>query len=177
LGEHKKSLESPPTATFGKTMEFLPRQGILLGERRTSVFNRLVARGIDSLIAVALLLLGKALWWPVGILLGCGYCAVSDGFGEGQSVGKRILGLRVEDFSSATGCDLGASCVRNLPFALALFLASAPLLWIFFLVLALPVLGLELYILMTVDSGVRLGDVLANTQVTERGQELVEHLS
>jgi uncharacterized RDD family membrane protein YckC len=154
-------------------MEFLPRQGILLGERRTSVFNRLLARGIDSLIAVALLLLGKALWWPVGIALGCGYCALADGFGDGQSVGKRILGLRVEDFSAGTACDLAGSLVRNLPFALALFLASAPLLWIFFLLVALPLIALEVFILVSVDSGVRLGDVLANTQVAERGQEIL----
>ncbi len=150
-------------------MELLPRQGILLGERHASVFNRLVARGIDTLIAVALLLLGKAMWWPVGCLLACGYCALSDGFGEGQSVGKRILGLRVEEFSTATVCSLGSSCVRNLPFVLALFLASAPLLWIFFLLVAVPLVGFELYILLSVHSGVRLGDILANTQVNERG--------
>jgi uncharacterized RDD family membrane protein YckC len=158
-------------------MEWLPRQGILLGERRTSVFNRLLARGIDCLIAVAMLILGKALWWPVGVALACGYCALADGLGEGQSVGKRILGLRVEDFSSQTPCDLAASCVRNLPFALALFLASAPLLWLFFLLVALPLLGLELYILVSVDSGVRLGDVLANTQVAERPEGGLEHLA
>ncbi len=158
-------------------MEFLPRQGILLGERKTSVFNRVMARGIDCLIAVALLLLGKALWWPMGVLLGCGYAALADGFGDGQSPGKRIMGLRVEDFSSNTACDLAAACVRNLPFALAVFLASAPLLWIFFLVVAAPLIGLELFLVVSVDSGVRLGDVLANTQVADRGQELLERLS
>ena len=158
-------------------MEFPPRQGILLGERRTSVFNRLVARGIDSLVGVAILILGKAVWWPLGIVLACGYASLADGLGDGQSVGKRILGLRVEDFSTNQGCDLASSCVRNLPFALALFLASTPLLWIFFLVVALPLLGLELFILVSVDSGVRLGDVLANTQVAERGEEILGHLS
>lgn len=158
-------------------MEPLPRQNILLGERRTSLLNRLLARGIDTLIAVALLILGKALWWPFGVLLACGYCAASDGFSEGQSVGKKILGLRVEDYATATGCDLGASCVRNLPFVLALFLASAPLLWIFFLIFAVPLLVLELFILVSVDSGVRLGDVLANTQIAERGQDLIEPLA
>lgn len=157
-------------------MEFLPRQGILLGERRTSIFNRVVARGIDALVAVVLLLLGKAFWWPLGVALGCGYAALSDGFGDGQSVGKRIMGLRVEDFSSSTACDLAAACVRNLPFALAILLASTPILWIFFLVVGAPLIGLELFILVSVDSGVRLGDVLANTQVADRGQELLERL-
>lgn len=158
-------------------MEFPPRQGILLGERRTSVFNRLMARGIDSLVAVAILILGKAIWWPLGILLAAGYASLADGMGDGQSVGKRILGLRVEDYPSGQGCDLASSCVRNLPFALALLLASTPLLWIFFLLISAPLLGLELYILVSVDSGVRLGDVLANTHVSERGEEILGHLS
>lgn len=152
-------------------MELIPRPGILLGDRRTSVFNRIMARSIDLLVAVTILILGKALWWPLGVGLATAFCALSDGFGDGQSIGKRILGLRVEGFAGNQGCDPASSIVRNLPFALAVFLASTPLLWLFFLLVALPLLALEGYLLFSVDSGVRLGDVLGNTQVVEQSVE------
>lgn len=147
------------------------RQGILLGERKTSVFNRLVARGIDLLVAVTILFLGKALWAPLGVFGACVFCAFADGLGEGQSVGKRILGMRVVDAQTGAPCEFGASAVRNLPFVLALILGAIPWLWLFFLVVAAPLIAVELYIVLTVDTGVRLGDVMANTQVMEYADE------
>lgn len=143
------------------------RTGILLGERHTSVFNRLVAKAIDLLVVVAILLLGKAFWVPAGILAACFLVSLQDAMGEGQSVGKRIMGLRVIEYKTGQACSLSHSVTRNIPFILAVVFGSMPLLWVFFLLISLPILIFEIFVILTVDSGVRLGDILANTLVVE----------
>ena len=143
------------------------RSSILLGERHTSVFSRLAAKVIDALVVVAIFFLGETLLSNVGLALAAAFSAVQDGLGDGQSIGKRIMGLRVVDDVSGASCNFRNSFLRNFPFTLAVIFVTVPALWVFFILLTLPVLGLELYLLFTVDSGIRLGDVLGNTLVVE----------
>ena len=48
------------------------RSHIFLGQSQTTLFNRLNAKAIDLIIVIALYLLGKTLWPPLGI---CGAAA------------------------------------------------------------------------------------------------------
>ena len=140
---------------------------ILLGEHHSPVFNRLVARAIDCLLIVAIFFIGQAIWRPAGILFAATFAAIQDGFGSGQSIGKRIMGLRVIDDATGISCSFRNSFLRNFPFALAVIFLAVKLLWVFFILLILPILGLEVYLLFSLTTGVRLGDVLANTLVVE----------
>lgn len=143
------------------------RTSILSGTRNSSVFSRMAAKGIDCLVVAAILFLGKA-WFPIlGLAAAMLFCAIQDALGEGQSIGKRIMGLRVIEDQAGQPCSYANSVLRNIPFLVALGFGAETFLWVFFLVVALPLILFEVVVLFTVDSGVRLGDVLANTLVVE----------
>lgn len=143
------------------------RTNILLGERQTSLFSRLAAKSIDALVLVVVYLLGHTISITLGVFLAATFSAFQDGLGAGQSIGKRIMGLRVIDDISGVSCSFRNSFLRNFPITLAIFFASLPILWGLLILLILPVFALELYLLLTLDTGVRLGDVLGNTLVVE----------
>ena len=149
------------------TTQDLRRHSILFGESQTSAFNRVVAKSIDGLVILTIFFLGKAVWLPLGLLAAFLTCAFQDGMGSGQSVGKKILGLRVVDDQTGLGCSFFQSFQRNFPFAAGVLFAAVPLLWMFFILGFLPVVALETYLLFQLPTGVRLGDVLGNTLVGE----------
>lgn len=143
------------------------RTSIFLGERTVPLMSRLLARGIDSVILVAMHFLGGAVWGPLGVILPLAFCAIQDALWVGQSIGKRIIGLRVIDDSRGLPCSVARSFHRNVPFLVAVMMATIPWLWVFFFLLALPWLALETYLVVALDPGTRMGDVLANTVVVE----------
>jgi len=145
----------------------LRKSSILLGESHTSAFNRVVAKAIDGLVILTVFFLGKALWWPLGLLGAFFLCAFQDGMGVGQSIGKKFLGLRVIDDQTGLGCSFFQSLQRNFPFAAGVVFAAVPLFWMFFILAFIPVAALEVYLVFQLPSGVRLGDVLGNTLVVE----------
>lgn len=147
------------------------RSGILLGQRRTTVFQRFSAKGIDVLIVLAVYLIGKAFYPPLGAIAATFFAAFQDSFGNGQSYGKRIIGLRVIDDETGISCTTGSALLRNVPFALAFVFAFIPVFWALALFIAVPIGILECYLIICVDSGVRLGDVMANTLVVEHQEE------
>jgi uncharacterized RDD family membrane protein YckC len=147
------------------------KTSILSGARQTSVFQRLTAKAIDVLLVTALYLFGKALWLPVGVLAAASFAAVQDALGDGQSVGKRIIGLRVIDEYTGMGCSLQNSFLRNLPLSLFFVCAPFEILSGMCALLVTPLVVLEIYLLFQVDTGVRLGDVIANTLVVEYFEE------
>jgi hypothetical protein len=147
------------------------RSSILLGERHTSVFNRCAAKSIDGLIVLAVYFLGQAFSTVLGVTLAGLIVAFQDGLGVGQSLGKRIIGLQVIDDPTGIACGFRASLVRNFPYVLAVCLAAVPMVWVLFILFGIPLLLLESYLILTLESGVRLGDVLGNTVVIEYAEE------
>ena len=133
--------------------------------------SRVFAKSIDMFLALLL----SFLFFPLGLILAVIYLAVSDTLQEGQSVGKRSVGFSVISLDDGAPCSLKQSIIRNLPFTVPLFLAIIPL-WgfIFSLVFGIPLILLELYLLYKLDSGHRLGDVMADTTVMgQDGAEVV----
>lgn len=149
------------------------RTPILLSTVTRSPYPRLAAKAIDLLIVTAIYFLGTALWWPLGIASATFLCLAQDGFGVGQSIGKRIIGLQVVEDANGFACSLGASAVRNLSFATLFLFSFSPVLWLFLVVLTLPVIGFEIFLLLTLDSRTRLGDVLANTAVVDYAENMM----
>ncbi len=89
----------------------------------------------------------------VGGLWGLFYFLLRDGFGAGQSWGKRICGLMVVNLENNSPCDKGKSFVRNI------------VLWLLNALAGLSIV--ELIVLLVHDRGHRLGDMLAKTQVID----------
>jgi uncharacterized RDD family membrane protein YckC len=147
------------------------RSNILLGERQTTIFQRFSSKAIDLVVIVAIYFLGKAVWPPIGSAAAAFFAAFQDSFGNGQSVGKRIMGLRVADDATGMNCSMWSSLLRNLPLTIAALFAGVPVFWAFALFVSVPVLVLESYLIFTVDCGVRLGDIMGNTLVVEYYEE------
>ena len=124
--------------------------------------TRLIAKAIDLFIVLIL----SFFLYPVGIILSITYIGISDSLQNGQSVGKRFMGLAVISLDDGTPCSVQQSVVRNLPFLVPMVFGILPFWgWIFTLGLGIPLLALEIYLIYGLDSGNRFGDVMADTTV------------
>jgi uncharacterized RDD family membrane protein YckC len=137
-----------------------------MGKKRAGLLLRVVSKGIDFiLILAAAEALPKAGW-----LAGLIYLLISDGLINGQSLGKKLTGLRVETAEGAP-CTIKDSIVRNSTLAVGLLLWKIPFLgWI----LLAAVVALEFIILIGSKEGARLGDEIAKTSVVEIAGEKQE---
>jgi uncharacterized RDD family membrane protein YckC len=103
----------------------------------------------------------------VGPLLAAFYLLVADGLMNGQSVGKRIFGIRAVVIPSRRPAGYHESLLRNAPFALVAVFYAVPLLWPVLFVAGLPIVAFETYMIVTDRLGVRIGDIFADTQVVD----------
>ena len=130
--------------------------------------SRLFAKAIDLFIALLL----SIFFYPLGIILAVVYLSLSDGLQQGESVGKKLLGFKVISIVDGSTCTFKQSAIRNLPLALPLFLSIIPLWgWILTILIGLPAVGLELYLMMRLESSHRLGDVMADTTIVNIKEE------
>lgn len=124
---------------------------------------RLIAKAVDMFIVLLL----SIFFFPLGIVLSMVYISLADSLQNGQSVGKRLMGLAVISLEDGSPCSKRQSFVRNLPISIPLAIAVIPFIgWIFSCMVGALFLGLETYLLCMLDSGHRLGDVMADTSVT-----------
>ncbi len=139
---------------------------------KASIVNRVIAKLIDLTLVIGV---AAILPYPFGPLTGFLYSLLADGFHWGpfqnQSLGKKIMKLRVVHFPAAetrTGALFRDSVLRNSPVGVATFFAIIPVWgwWILALV-GIPLMIMEVYLMVTVDTGHRLGDVMAETEVQE----------
>ncbi|MCB0307841.1 MAG: RDD family protein [Bdellovibrionales bacterium] len=133
---------------------------------RADQTHRFLAKAIDLILAGFL----SKFVVPFGLFGGAIYLLISDGLFEGQSIGKRIMGLRVVVLKSGTElhpCTYKESLIRNLPYALILVLGSIPIIQIFFLLLGFLFTIIESYFIWADDHGIRIGDIYAETQVVD----------
>ncbi len=132
---------------------------------KADILERFLAKLIDFLIAGALF----AFPTVVGPLAGLTYILISDGLKGGQSIGKRIIGLRVRAGADRV-CDFKKSIIRNADFG-AMLLWYMLIGWIpyvgklFTAVAWLAIIVTELLLIYTADDGSRFGDRIAGTAV------------
>ena len=137
---------------------------------KVSVANRLVAKFIDLLIVF---FLARVLPEIVGPLLGFAYSLLADGINagqfQGQSIGKKLMKLRVVSRTrSHKPADFRDSALRNTPVGVATIFALIPFWgWIILALVGIPLMIMEIYLMVTVETGHRLGDVMADTEVAE----------
>ena len=129
---------------------------------RTAKNFRLLAKLIDLFIVLLL----SVFFFPLGVILAICYIGVADSIQHGQSVGKRFMGFRVISTEDGQPCSIKQSVIRNLPIIIPLFLAIIPLWgWILATIIGIPLMLLEAYLLYKLETGHRLGDVMADTTV------------
>lgn len=149
----------PETETFAKA-EYL---------------ERFIAKFIDFLVMGALFLIPGF----VGPLAGTTYILISDGLGGGQSLGKKIAGVRVISLEGAKPCDFKKSIIRNSPFGVFI-LFSFLVGWIPYLgalleaAAFLAIFGIEIALVFTDEHGARFGDRIAGTVVVLKNNHLPE---
>lgn len=136
---------------------------------KVGVLNRVIAKLMDLFLVI---ILGMVIPRPLGPLLGFGYSLIADGIRlgtfRGQSVGKKLMGLRVVQVQTRKPATLRDSILRNSPVGVATFFAIIPLWgWLILVLIGLPLMIMEIYLMATVETGHRLGDVMGDTEVVE----------
>lgn len=144
---------------------FLILQDQAVPTDKVSTLTRCIAKGIDLCL---IFLLSIVLPYPVGVLLGFIYTLIHDGIKDGQSLGKRLFHLKVVHLPERHACTIRESAIRNAPLGVATLFGIIPFWgWIILILLGIPLVALEIYLMLTQANGGRLGDVMADTKVIE----------
>ncbi|GMU62264.1 MAG: RDD family protein [Myxococcales bacterium] len=149
-----------------------PRSGLRvvgLGEEgpkypKASLLLRGGARLLDLVVAWVLYVSTG----PAGIVIALLYLLFADGMLQGQSVGKKLFGVKVIYLPTGAGARHRDSVLRNAPFGLVIILSMMPELGFkAFLAGAAVIGGIEAFRCWRDPEGVRLGDAWAQTQVID----------
>jgi hypothetical protein len=148
-----------------------PRHGlrVVRGEEgspypKASLLLRGGARVIDIAIAYGL----YRVTGPAGFVIALLYVLFADGWLNGQSVGKKLLGVKVIYLPTRAAARHRDSVLRNAPFGLVLLLGMMPDLGHEAFIAGVLVIGGVAAIKVYRDPlGIRLGDIWAQTQVID----------
>jgi hypothetical protein len=127
--------------------------------QRADLTTRAVAGLVDLLLVIGLTRLPDV----IGVLSAAGYILIRDGLFDRRSLGKKLIGLQVV-FSEDPGFAMTyrESIIRNVPLLAAYALSLIPYAgW----VLGPLALGTECLAAIGDKMGMRIGDMLARTQV------------
>lgn len=127
--------------------------------KKADTFQRFFAYAIDAVISNLCSMIPI-----VGGLIGFLYMLLRDGLMDGQSIGKKLLGLKtMTGFGPATYSD---SVRRNIIFAIPNLVMVIPFIgWGIGVILEIIIWVIEIYRVVTDPYGRRYGDEWAGTQV------------
>lgn len=132
---------------------------------KANLLNRFLAKFIDFLVIGTLATIVKA---PIGSLAALTYSLIADGFFDGRSLGKKLIGLRVVNLKTGLPCSYRDSIMRNIPIGLTVLFALIPILgWILLFTAGLVMILFESYLIYSDSGGIRIGDIFADTQVID----------
>jgi uncharacterized RDD family membrane protein YckC len=131
--------------------------------KRAGLLLRTVAKILDFIIiAAAVEVIPKA-----GFFAGIAYLLIGDGFFDGRSLGKKLIGLRVVSADTNIPCTFRDSILRNSIFGIGfLFYKMLWFGWIFIVLISI----FEFIILLGSRDEMRFGDEIAKTIVIESPQ-------
>ncbi|HEU4383709.1 MAG TPA: hypothetical protein VFR85_09420 [Anaeromyxobacteraceae bacterium] len=127
----------------------------------------LTLRGLARLVDLVMAFAVTQAAHEVGPVLGVLYLLLADGFMHGQSVGKRIFGVRTMVLPKRVPAGYRESMLRNAPFALVALFSVVPIAWLLVPLVGLPVVAFEGWMVWSDRLGVRIGDIFADTQVVD----------
>ncbi len=129
------------------------------------VLNRLIGKAIDLTLMIAM---ASVPLYPAGPLAAFLYVLICDGFKDGRSLGKRVVGLQVINTTTGKPAQFKDSIVRNCTVAIPVLFFMVPLVgWLLWFLIGIPILAIEIYLMTRLDQHARLGDTMADTQVSE----------
>lgn len=132
---------------------------------RCTLWMRVGARLVDVALAYGVFLLAGARFGPVLAIL---YILLADGIMEGQSIGKRIFGIKVVHLPTRSPGRKRDSTLRNAPLALPILLGMMPEVgFVAFVAGAVVIGGVETWRVIRDPLGMRFGDLWADTQVVD----------
>lgn len=131
--------------------------------KRAGLLVRTVAKILDFIIIVA----ASEIVPKAGFYAGLAYLLIGDSLFGGQSLGKRLLGIRVVSSVSQKPCAIRDSIIRNSMFGVGYFFSG--MLWFGWLFVILVAL-FEFIVLLGNKDQMRLGDELAKTLVLDSPQ-------
>jgi len=147
----------------------IDKKYLLKSSSNLARLSRLMAKGIDLFIVLIL----SMIHLQIGVMLAAVYIGLADCLYGGQSVGKKFIGFAVVSIEDGSPCTAKQSIIRNLPFLIPLCFMIFPIWgWILAILIGVPLILLELYLLFKLDSGNRLGDVMADTTVIANHPDL-----
>jgi hypothetical protein len=108
----------------------------------------------------------------IGPILAAAYLLAADGLVHGQSIGKRLFGVRAMVRPATPGgrgrpAGYRESVLRNAPFALVALFFGVPYLWVVLFLAGVPILAYEAWRVWKDRLGLRMGDLFADTQVVD----------
>lgn len=132
-----------------------------------SLWNRVLAKAVDVSLFFAIFFIGNFFWPWVGTVPALGYALFHDGFGLGQSFGKRMMGIQVIHPNHEMPCSFFSSLLRNFILGLSVILMTFEAGFFFAGLILLPWVATEFWLLYTLETHQRVGDVFAHTYVVE----------
>jgi uncharacterized RDD family membrane protein YckC len=137
--------------------------------RRESPYPKadLTLRGLARLADFALAIGAAQSLHEVGPVIAVFYLLIADGIFSGQSIGKKIFGIRTVVVPRRAPAGVRDSVLRNAPFALIALFYVVPLGWLLLVVAGIPIVGFEAYMVFSDRLGIRIGDIFADTQVVD----------
>ncbi len=135
--------------------------------KKAGLLVRTVARILDFIIVAAIIeTLPK-----VGFFAGLAYLLIADGFFDGRSLGKKLIGLKVVMVDTKQSCSFRESILRNSTFGIGFLFYKLPLIGL--IIISLVAL-FEFVILLGSRDHMRLGDEFAKTIVLDIPQQRQE---
>ncbi len=126
---------------------------------KAGLLNRAVAGMIDLIVVAALSGIPN-----IGLLASMLYVLIKDGFSGGQSLGKRLVGIKTLVITTDKDAGFRESIIRNTPLLIARILWIVPIIgWL----CAGAVILFESMLVVGSLAGKRFGDELADTQIVE----------
>ena len=131
--------------------------------KRAGLLLRTIAKILDFIIiAAAVEIVPRA-----GFFAGLAYLLIGDGLLNGQSLGKKLIGLRVVSADSQKPCTFRDSILRNSTFGIGFLLYQMLWFgWVFLVIVSL----FEFILLLGSREQMRLGDEFAKTVVIDSPQ-------
>lgn len=157
-------------------MQTIRHSGVQASAVRLKVAHRVFAKLIDlSLVTF----LAAFVLYPVGPLMGFLYSLLGDGMQKGpfrgQSLGKKLMGLQVLHTLRQEPANYRDSMFRNAPVGVATFFGFIPVWgWLILGLIGVPLMVIEIYLMLRIEKGHRLGDVMADTEVIEIPRDSVD---
>jgi uncharacterized RDD family membrane protein YckC len=145
-------------------------EAMLVNLTKPIVLNRMIGKAIDLTLVVFLAGTPRLhpVFYPAGPLAAFLYILICDGLSGGRSLGKRVVGLRVLNTTTGKPATFRDSITRNSTVAIPVLFFMVPIVgWLLWFLIGIPILAIEIYLMTRLEQHARLGDTMADTQVSE----------